>query len=214
VQKLWEEAANTASGMDRAAFVELMNGLWAGMGRTAKPDQTTLRVWYLCLHDLTVPQFGRGIQRYLTERSSEFVTVQMIRELSGIQQAADEASVSAWSAVVDAIKFFGGYQTPRWDRPDAARITQAISHLGGWIRLCDTESEELHKWTRQAFVKAYNAIPATSEQARLTNLVAIENARTGQTEAAEQVQRRIEQAAQLRLGDATQRGGLAADVGM
>ena len=200
-QKVWEEAANSAEGMNRHAFVELMNGLWVGMGRTAMPDQTTLRVWYLCLHDLTVSQFGRAIQRYLTERSGEFVNVQLIRELSGIQQAGDEAAVTAWNAVLSEIKRCGGYQTPRWQgRNDAARITQTIAHLGGWVRICDTETEELHKWTRQAFLKTYAAMPATAEQARLSNLIEMENARTGYVEQAEHVKAGIEQAMRLRIG--------------
>jgi hypothetical protein len=182
-----------SAAIDSDTFLKLLLYLWRGIGRTKDPDEITVQCWFDNLKDLTREQLFRGIQEFIKGHSAEFVSVQKIRELSGAQSAADEASTLAWSALLAAIKFYGGYQTPKWDRPDAARITQAISHLGGWVRLCDTESDELHKWTRQAFCKAYNAIPATAEQARLTNLIAIENARTGQTQAAESVQRLIEQ---------------------
>jgi hypothetical protein len=194
-ERIWEDAANGRNGMDKAAFVELMNGLWSGMGRTVMPDKTTLRVWYLCLHDLSVAQFGRAVQRYLTERSAEFVNVQMIRELSGAQQAAEEAPLVAWNEVTTEIRRTGGYQTPRFSDQ---RTTATIQHLGGWIRLCEQSPEELHKWTRQNFLKAFAAMPATA-QARLTNLIELENARTGQVAAAKEVVQRIEQSRRARI---------------
>lgn len=196
VDRIWEQAGNSATGMNKHAFVELMNGLWAGMGRTAMPDKTTLRVWYLCLHDLTEAQFGRAIQRYLCERADEFVNVKLIRELSGKQVAQDEAGVEAWSEILREIKRVGGYQTPRFSDPRTSAVVQS---LGGWILICDTESEELHKWTRQHFLKTFAAIKA-AEPARLTNLIDKENARTGQVTAAADVQSRLSYNQVRRLG--------------
>ena len=191
--RIWEQAGNGAVGMNKHAFCELMNGLWAGMGRTAMPDKTTLRVWYLCLHDLTEADFGRSIQRYLCERADEFVNVKLIRELSGVQLDSDTSAVKAWDDVLSEIKRVGAYQTPRFQD---IRTTATIKHLGGWIRVCDTKPDELHKWTRQHFLKTFAAVNAT-EQARLTNLIEKENARTGQVEAATEIQRRIETRQQL-----------------
>ena len=187
-QRVWEEAANGVEGMDRHAFVELMNGLWSGMGRTTMPDQTTLRVWYLCISDLTVQQLGRAVQRYLTEHSKEFVNVQLIRELSGAQADGDTASIAGWDEVLREIKRVGAYQTPVFaDNRTAA----TIRHLGGWVAVCDKKPEELHQWTRQYFLKTFAAMPATAET-RLSNLIERENARTGMIETAAEVQQRIE----------------------
>jgi hypothetical protein len=185
--RIWEQAGNTANGMDKHAFVELMNGLWSGMGRTVMPDKTTHRVWYLCLHDLTVQQFGYAIQRYLTERSAEFVNVQIIRELSGRQAAGDTAGVTAWDEVISEIRRVGGYETPRFSD---SRTAATIKNLGGWIQVCDTDPEELHKWTRHNFLKTFAAMPLQAD-ARLTNLIEQENARTGRIEQAAEVQRLI-----------------------
>ena len=199
-ERIWEQAANNATGMDKAAFVELMNGLWAGMGRTVMPDKIALRVWYLCLQDLTVQQFGRAVQRYLTERSAEFVNVQIIRELSGVQSSGDTASVVAWGEVLREIKRVGAYQTPVFSDN---RTASTIRNMGGWVMLCDTLPEELHKWSSLRFSKTFQAMPAAADS-RLTNLIELENARSGMTDAAEDVRRRItedqSQRSVLRIG--------------
>lgn len=185
--RIWEQAGNTASGMNKHAFVELMNGLWAGMGRTVMPDKTTLRVWYLCLHDLTEAQFGRAIQRYLCDRADEFVNVKLIRELSGAQSSSETARVTAWDEVLREIKRVGAYQTPVFSD---SRTAATVRSLGGWVRICDTDPDELHKWTRQHFLKTFSAMPAMAES-RLTNLIEQENARTGMVETAKEIQQRI-----------------------
>lgn len=170
-QKVWEEAANGVAGMDRHAFVELMNGLWSGMGRTTMPDQTTLRVWYLCLSDLNVQQFGRAIQRYLTERSKEFVNVQLIRELSGAQQASEAKAVEAWQIALDSIRIVGSYARPAWDDPV---ISQTIANLGGWVEFCGQEPEQLRDFVRGRFLKTYESLAASgrvTQSARLVSLI-------------------------------------------
>jgi len=199
--RIWEQAGNSACGMNKHAFVELMNGLWAGMGRTARPDKTTLRVWYLCLHDLTESQFGRAIQRYLCDRADEFVNVKLIRELSGVQSSGESAQVAAWDEVLREIKRVGAYQTPVFSDN---RTAATIRNMGGWVMLCDTAPEELHKWSSQRFAKTFAAMPVTAD-ARLTNLIEVENARAGMTEAANEVQLRIAEdhsrLSMLRIGD-------------
>ena len=194
-ERIWEQAGNTADGMDRDAFCELLNGLWKGMGRTEMPDADTIRVWYSCLDDLTVAQFGRGIQKYIKHHSDKFVNVKMIRDLSGAQQATDIAGITAWGEVLSEINRVGAYQSPTFTDP---RTAATIKSLGGWVRVCDTGPDELHKWTRFNFLKTFAAMPARAD-ARLTNLVEMENARTGQVEAAAEVQRRITDGHRLRI---------------
>ena len=152
VDAVWEQAANTANGMDKTLFVELMNGLWSGMGRNTMPDKTTLRVWYLCLHQLTVEQFGTAIRRYLTERSAEFVNVQLILELSGAKQSAEEAALLAWDVAIRAIRLVGSYAVPEFDDP---AISRTIESLGGWEEFCGQNPEQLRKFVRSRFLKAH-----------------------------------------------------------
>ena len=151
-ERIWEDAANGHNGMDKTAFVELMNGLWSGMGRTVMPDKTTLRVWYLCLHDLSVAQFGRAVQRYLTERSAEFVNVQMIRELSGVQLAGEEAGLLAWNMAVFAVTEVGSYAVPVFADP---AISHVLDNLGGWDWFCGQKPDALRSYVRPHFLRAY-----------------------------------------------------------
>lgn len=158
ISDVWERAADSVSGTTperKRAFSQLMNGLWAGCGRTVMPDETTLRVWYYCLHDLTEQQLSRGIMRYLTERSREYLTVQLIRELSGIQLPAEEAGIIAWDLAIEAIRIAGGYKVPEFDDP---AISQTINNLGGWVWFCDQNPERLRNFVRAQFLKTYGSI--------------------------------------------------------
>jgi hypothetical protein len=171
VDTVWEQAANTANGMDKTLFCELMNGLWSGMGRTVMPDKTTLRVWYLCLHQLTVEQFGTAIRRYLTERSSEFVNVQLILELSGAVETRANAALEAWQEAIDAVRIVGSYRSPAFSNPTTSHVIQS---LGGWDWFCDQKPEQLREWVRGRFLKTFEALSVsakTDEPVRLPNLL-------------------------------------------
>ena len=157
--------------MDQVAFVELLNGLWLGMGRNKEPDAATRKVWYYCLHDLTEQQMATGVRRYLTERSSEFVNVQLIRELSGIQSTTAAASLEGWTLAVEAIRIVGGYARPSFSDP---LVSQTIASLGGWVEFCDTEPETLRNFTRARFLKTYEALASDGRKkypARLVSLI-------------------------------------------
>lgn len=155
MDSVWKGIADAAAehGMDKQTFSDLLNGLWVACGRKY-PDETVSRVWYFCLHDLTERQFAAGIQRYLTERSKEFLTVQLIRELSGIQQASEEAAILAWDAAVKAIHTVGSYAVPDFADP---AISRTIETLGGWDWFCDQRPDQLRNFVRARFLKSYDA---------------------------------------------------------
>ncbi len=68
----------------------------------------------------------------------------------------DEAkALNAWGRVVETIRKFG-HSSGRLEFDDPA-IHGAIRRLGGWVRLCDTGSDELHSFSRKAFLEAYGA---------------------------------------------------------
>jgi len=185
---VWQNIAAAVDGMDKLIFMQLIGDLWEGMGRKDPPGPTLLKMWYITLRKMTADQLGRAIVRYLEEKSDEYITPKLLLELGGAVSAGDTASISAWDEVLREIKRVGAYQTPIFAD---ARTAATIRHLGGWVMVCDAPQEELHKWTRQHFLKTFAAMPATAE-ARLTNLIECENARTGMVEAAENVQARIE----------------------
>lgn len=170
VSDVWENIAGAVDGMDRATFAEMLNGLWVGCGRREYPDKTVLRVWYFCLHDLTESQFAHGIMRYLTERSSEFLTVQIIRELSGVQQQAEVAAIEAWDAAINAVRIAGSYQSPSFSDPVISRVIESV---GGWVWFCGQSPEDLRKFVRARFLKTYDAFAksGTREPVKLLSLI-------------------------------------------
>ena len=173
--------------MDFDIYVGLMNDLWEGAGRTGTPGATLLKMWYQSLGRLQPAELARAIAIYVNERSKEYLSCALLMEIAGKAQQGDTAAIAAWDEVTRAIKQVGSYATPDF----GGRINAVINNLGGWPRLCGTAEDELHKWTRMNFLKTFAAMPATAD-ARLTNLIELENARTGQTDAAAEVQRCIE----------------------
>ena len=189
VGDVWENIAGAVNGMDRAVFAEMLNGLWVACGRREYPDKTVLRVWYFCLHDLTESQFAHGIMRYLTERSSEFLTVQIIRELSGVQQQAEVAAIEAWDAAINAVRIAGSYQSPSFSDPVISRVIESV---GGWVWFCGRSPEDLRKFVRARFLKTYDAFAKSGakEPVKLLSLIDMTGGRSevvkiGQTQAAE-----------------------------
>jgi hypothetical protein len=170
VESVWKRVADSVYGIDKDVFTELLNGLWEGCGRTAKPNETTLRVWYFCLHDLTEQQLAHAIMKYLTERSSDFLSIQLIRELSGIQEAAVTAGLTAWSVAVKTVATVGSYAAPEFDDPVLSRT---IESLGGWIWFCDQNPAVLRDFVRARFMKTYDSFTRSSvaQPARLIGLI-------------------------------------------
>lgn len=184
---IWKELAHAVGGMDFDIYVQLMNDLWDGAGRKDPPGSTLLKMWYRSLGKLEPIELARAISIYVNERSKEYLSCALLLEIAGKSQESDTASITAWGEVLREIKRVGAYQTPVFaDNRTAA----TIRHLGGWVMVCDTNPDELHKWTRQHFLKTFAAMPAAAET-RLTNLIECENARTGMVEAAAEVQQRI-----------------------
>lgn len=196
---IWKELAHAVGGMDFDIYVQLMNDLWEGAGRKDPPKATLLKMWYQSLGKLEPIELARAISIYVNERSKEYLSCALLLEIAGKSSESDTASISAWDEVLREIKRVGAYQTPVFaDNRTAA----TIRHLGGWVMVCDTKPDELHKWTRQHFLKTFSAMPVTADT-RLTNLIDRENARTGMVAAAAEVQQRIgsnqEQRKALRL---------------
>ena len=197
-EMIWRRAAAGINGMDRTTFMHLMEGLWELTGRRTKMSTVQLNGWYIALSDLTEEHLGFAIREYLTTRSSEYLTPQLIRELSGIQTNRDAAAINAYDEAVAAIAKYGSYATPRFSDP---AIPIVIRHFGGWVAFCGKPSAELQQFVRPQFLKTYNAMNnATSGLVpRMTNLCEIENTKTGMTGLQDRITQRITDNQQNRI---------------
>ena len=109
-----------------------------------------LELYYDVLCELTDEQFKNAINQIL--KTNKFAALPRAAEILEFAQGkASDEPIKAWAKTLDAIRRVGGYRTPNFK--DVA-INDTITHLGGWIKLCDSTSEEL-KWIAKDFEKFY-----------------------------------------------------------
>lgn len=142
----------------------------------------THQAWFLLVGDLSADQFKRAIIDVVkSHKFSGLPPVGLIRQAAGVSSGAadaDSAAVIAWGNVLQAMRTHGGYISIDWQDP---AIPAAIKICAGsWARLCETEIDQLHTWTKKAFCEAYKA----SRTARLTatespGLLAVDAGRLG-----------------------------------
>ena len=164
-------AANECGKMDQQTFGELLFHLYAMTGRKEMPGPRVVRGWYIALRDLDEAAFMRGIDRYIREKSRDYLSPQLIIELSGVQATSEAAALEAWTLAVEAIRIVGGYARPSFSDP---LVSQTIASLGGWVAFCDTEPETLRNFTRARFLKTYEALASDGRKkypARLVSLI-------------------------------------------
>ena len=164
---IWKEAATAvqnAGGMDQRVFLQLIRGLWSQLFRKDSPDDNAIRGWYVALGDMSEHELAGAIVRFVRERSSDFPSIQALRELSGVQATSDATGMLAWETATEAIRIVGSYAVPQFDDP---AISHAISNLGGWTWFCNQSPEQLRKFERQRFLKTYDAFSSMPKLAAI-----------------------------------------------
>ncbi len=168
---------------------ELAAALAPMVAIVGKPmTQEQIKAWHLMLDDLDVDTVRRGVVATMRDyQYAGFPPVGVVRKncgsMTGNITATDRVTI-AWAAVKTAVPTQGGYATVTFDDP----ITNAtIRALGGWVRICDTESgEQFDAWLRKEFERTYTAFMAAGVQqdqaAPLAGLCDIANGATGHDE--------------------------------
>lgn len=168
---------------------ELAAALAPMVAIVGKPmTQEQIKAWHLMLDDLDVDTVRRGVVATMRDyQYAGFPPVGVVRKncgaMSGNITATDRVTI-AWTAVKAAVATQGGYATVTFDDP----ITNAtIRALGGWVRICDTESgEQFDVWLRKEFERTYTALLTAGVQhdqaAPLAGLCDIANGATGHDE--------------------------------
>lgn len=161
--------------MTRAEYENALLVLIAGVGKPLLAP--TIEVWFTKLSDLDVRDFQRAIHAWLDSAEiAAYPAVALLRRLAGAETrplpAIQDRGIVAWESVVFAIRRFGSRSV---DFDDKA-INAAIRSLGGWLQLTQTPTDELHKWTRQQFIKAYTAFASAGVAARLARPLVGESA--------------------------------------
>ncbi len=131
-------------------IVGLLTALAAAKGREL--DEAALLGYELGLDGLSVQDIERAVRRSL--RESKFMpSPAELRELAGVLSPEQRAEL-AFAALDEACKRYGPYRSVKFDDPLINAIVRA---LGGWVRACELDFEEFHKWYRRDFVRAYKS---------------------------------------------------------
>lgn len=108
--------------------------------------------YWIALSDLTDAQMNAAVTRALRESKflpsgSELIT------FAGVANALPLRIAEAWEAVRRAIRVH--------DYTDSVdfgpRVNAVVRNMGGWLRLCELNREQLDVWGRKEFERAYEA---------------------------------------------------------
>lgn len=143
------------------AFEHLMLAL----GATFRVEVTAaLRVGYwMGLRDLPLAAVQEAVAKAMA--TSRFMpTPRDLRDLAGVM-GADQRAILAWNAVKRAIREVGSYRSVDFDDPV---VNAAVRSLGGWPRLCGTDSEEMDRFIARDFQRLYRELSALQPHQDLT----------------------------------------------
>lgn len=135
---------------DRRYVAEQVTALATALRVTI--DSAVLTAYWRALRTLDRTAFARGIERAL-ETCERFPSAAELRRLSGVPSVSDRAQI-AWEVVDIAISRHGAYRTVDFGDP---ATHSAVRSLGGWVWLCSQGADQLARFTRRDFVKAYEA---------------------------------------------------------
>lgn len=143
--------------MDKKQFAEIMTLLCEIYNR--QPSKSLLAAYYMGLNDLTIEQFKEAVSNLIKTRTYQSLPKPAeIREQ--ITANLEDIALMAWKSLKDAMESVGAYQSP--DFEDYI-IPACVDSLGGWSKLCRTESDEL-KWVQKDFERLYRAFAKNGHQ--------------------------------------------------
>lgn len=143
---------------DEAKFAEQFVGLCEYFDKPF--SQALLDIYWRGLEDLSIEQFESAVTVVI--RSAKwFPKISELRELA--HGNPDERAIAAWEQVKEAIAR-GGYVSSVVF--EDSKITRAIEHIGGWVKLCMAEGKDA-KFMQKDFMAVYKALTDGGPQRKL-----------------------------------------------
>lgn len=147
---------------DKAAFAASLTAI-ASVHRV-ELSQPLLQAYWLALSDLTLDQLKHAVGVALREhrwmpKPAELRSIALSGSVDG-----DAMALASWSALLEAVRTVGPYKSVDFGDPTTHAAIRAV---GGWQRVCDATSDELHRFIRRDYLAAYNglACKAMSDEA-------------------------------------------------
>ena len=136
---------------DKPAFVTLVTDVLAYYRQNV--SEFTLFVWWQACQPFTLEQVRKGLTAHATNPDGgQFApkVADLIRILSGTHT---DRAMLAWGKVHEAMGAVGAYQDVVFDDP---AIHAAVEDLGGWPKVCRTETKDL-SYLQHRFCESHKA---------------------------------------------------------
>lgn len=144
------------SPTDKPAFGALLTGCLQAI--YDKPvSAALLEVWFNALAGYPLDELSAAFSRHLTDPDHGQFPPKPADLIRAIDGGGDGRALAAWSKVDQAIRHIGGWRSVCFDDP---LIHAGIEAMGGWIKLCETRSDEL-PYRQQEFAQRYRALMLT-----------------------------------------------------
>lgn len=139
------------SPSDKAKFMEVLSGVHDFYGRDL--SKFAVAVWLQACETFDVEQVTKALSAHLMDAErGQFMPkpADIVRQLQGTNT---DRSLIAWGKVMDACQRVGAYTSVCFD--DGV-IHAAIEDMGGWVKLCRSNTDELG-YLQKRFCDAYKA---------------------------------------------------------
>lgn len=113
-----------------------------------------LNLWFACLQHYPSAEVQGAFERHLVNPDSGQFPPKPADIVRLIDGSGDGQALLAWAKTERALRTIGGYRSVVFDDP---LIHAVISDMGGWIRLCEGQADEL-PFRQQEFAKRYRAL--------------------------------------------------------
>ena len=138
---------------NKAEFLEMLQGVYEFYGRRAQLGDFSVQVWWMACQEFDLPQVSKAFSKHLMNPESGQYLPKPADIVKALQGTATDRATLAWSKVHEAGRLIGAYTDVIFD--DAA-VHAVIQDLGGWPKICATESKDIG-YTMHRFCESYRA---------------------------------------------------------
>ncbi len=136
---------------DKREFKDVVTAVMDVYGK--EMSAPVLRLWWAALEPFSLAEVRHGLTKFVRSPDSGSFPPRPADIIRMIEGTAGDRGMIAWGKVQEAIGRVGGYQSVAFDDPV---IHVCIEDMGGWPKLCATESQEM-TFRAAEFAKRYRA---------------------------------------------------------
>lgn len=130
-------------------------------------SHAAMSIWWNILKAFDVEAVERAFKAHVADPDTGRFMPTPACIVGRVMGGSEAIAVDAWSKVLRGIKQAGGYRTVAFDD---CLIHAVIESLGGWVRLCETRSDEL-PFRRKDFIATYIGFRRRGERPRYPGLL-------------------------------------------